>query len=566
MENTRVKSITSQVVKIFIVAMVIMDIITLTTIAWSIKQSLYERVHEQISDNAMTGMDIVDKMYPGDWHLDGDKLYKGNKLINDTTEVVDNIDKVIGIPVSIFAKDTRISTNLKDQNGNRNIGTKAQEDIANQVLNQGKQDTQSVKINGVSYEAIYVPIQDANGNNIGMFSVAEVTKFINEEIIQNILPAAIIIFAILILTVIISMIVVKRISKKINMVVNSMIRIGEGDFTVHNEITSKDEIQLLSDTQNKMAEGLGNLVIKIKDICKELSASSTTLAASSEETTVSVEQVANAINEITHLTLSQSEDTEKGFNNTKELGQDIQCISESIDKISLMFKDLLELNNKGIKTVEILLEKNDQSNTAAQRISEAINGMELSVQKISVILEKITQIARQTNMLSLNASIEAAKAGEAGLGFSVVAMEIKKLSEQTSTASKEIGSIISGIQSHSANAVLEMNSTKDVILQQNISVGETKNIFGDIYKDIQNLKSEIENISELNEKVISKKDNIVFLMQDILASAQQTSATTEEIAASSQEQVASMEEVSKTAEQLNYIAQGLNSEIEKFKV
>jgi len=192
--------------------------------------------------------------------------------------------------------------------------------------------------------------------------------------------------------------------------------------------------------------------------------------------------------------------------------------------------------------------------------------MNSSSQKISVIMNTITQIASQTNLLSLNASIEAARAGDAGRGFAVVASEIKKLAEQSSVAAKEIDYIINEIQSQSKNAVSEMNVTQIAITDQDKAVKETRNIFGEISNTSANLKTEVSKINEMNKRMILEKDIILGVMQEISASAQQNSAATQQISASSQEQVAGMEEVAKTAEQLNFVTQNLELEISKFKI
>lgn len=565
MKKLKLKSINAQILVIILSVMIAMSGIIIYVVSMNIKETLYARVHEQVSDNAMNGMHLIDKMYAGEWKLDGEKLYKGDQLINDSTEIVDSIQKAIGIPVSIFAKDTRIATNIME-NGNRIVGTKAPEIAIEEVLNKGNVYIGSVQVKGSDYEGIYIPIKDTKENIIGMFFVGEESEFINEELAQHMTSVVIVILVILIIAIILSTIFTRRIVKRIKIVVESMVLIGEGDFTVRSSIKSGDEIQVLADSQNKMAEDLGCLVSKIRTISSELAISSDTLAATSEETTATTEEISRALNNISDTTIAQAHETSNGLNKTKELSNNIQKISGSIEDIISMFNDASILNSKGVKVVELLSDKTEQSNDASSKVSTAIIDMDNSSQKINVIMNTITQIANQTNLLSLNASIEAARAGDAGLGFSVVASEIRKLSEQSSAAANEIRDIINGIQTQSKKAVSEMNTTKIVITEQDRAVAETKQIFGEISNTISNLKEEVSKINEMNKQMIFEKDHIVGVMQEISASAEQNSAATQQISASSQEQVAGMEEVSKTAEQLNGIAQNLNLEIEKFKI
>lgn len=565
MKKSKLKSINARILMIIIVTIVIMGSTSLFIASWSLKESLYERVHSQLNDNVQTGINLVETMYPGDWKLDNGNLYKGEKIINDSTEIVDSIYEAIEIPVTIFANDTRVSTNIKD-NGKRILGTKAQENVINEVISKGNEYIGSVKITNEDYEAVYIPLKDSTGKVVGMFFVGEESKFINEELVEHMKYLVLVILLIAIITVIGSTILTKKITKRIKVVVDSMMIIGSGDFTVRTNITSDDETQLLADAQNKMAENLSNLVLKIRNICTELSISADTLAATSEETTATGEEVARALTEISDATVVQSQEAENGLNKTIDLSENIQKISESIYDIIAMFSNASVLNVKGLKTVELLSKKNKESHAASERVSNAISEVDISSKAINVIMNTITQIASQTNLLSLNASIEAARAGDAGLGFSVVATEIRKLAEQSANAAKEISNIIQDIQLNSKKAVSEMDITKVAIVQQDNAVNETKEIFGEISDTISNLKNEVDKINEMNDQMVSKKNDIVSTMQEMSASSQQASAATEEISASSQEQVAGMEDVAKTAEQLNFIAQNLTQEIGNLKI
>jgi len=565
MKVLKLKSIGARILAIVLGITIVMSVSIMYVVSLNIKETLYSQVHQKLNDNAKSGVNLVDKMYPGDWKLDGDKLYKGDTLLNDSTEVVDSLKKAIEEPVTIFAGDTRISTNIID-NGKRILGTKAQANVIEKVLTEGEDYVGSVKIIGENYEAIYVPIKDSTGNVVGMFFVGEQSKFINSEINKQMTHITIICLIILIAAIVVSTLLTRRIIKRIKNVVDDMVLIGEGDFTVRSNMKSGDEIQLLADTQNKMAEGLSKLVLKIREICTELSLSSDTLAATSQETTATAEEISRALNDIADTTTIQARETDNGLNKALELSANIQKVTQSIDDIISMFNDASILNNNGLKIVELLSKKTEQSNEASERVNTAISEMDISSQKINIIMNTITEIASQTNLLSLNASIEAARAGDAGRGFSVVASEIRKLSEQSATAANDISKIIDGIQTQSKKAVSEMNITKVVITDQGKAVEETKQIFGKISLTILNLKNEVDKIDEMNKEMTSKKVDIINVMEEISASAQQNSAATEQISASSQEQVSGMEEVAKTAEHLNFIALNLNSEIEKFKI
>lgn len=565
MKKTRLKSINARIFLIITVAVLTISVINLLIAGYSLKSSLYARVHEQLIDNSRSGLNLTDKMYPGEWKLDGNKLYKGDKLINDSTEIVDSINDSVGIVVTIFAGDTRVSTNIKD-NGKRILGTKAQDNVIDMVINKGNDFTGSVKIMNKDYEAVYVPIKDDKGKTIGMFFVGEESTFINEELKEHLAQIMVVNLTLLLLAIITSTAFTRRITKRIKLVTESMVSIGNGDFTVRTDIKANDETKLLSDAQNKMTEDLRNLVVNVRKICAELLSSATTLAATSEETTATSEEIARALNEISEASVSQSQNSENGLNKTLNLSENIQKVSESIQNIIKMFAKATTLNKNGLKIVELLSVKTQESNLASEKVSNAINEVDESSQAINVIMNTITEIASQTNLLSLNASIEAARAGDAGKGFSVVAVEIRKLAEQSAKAANEIREIIKNVQANSKKAVDEMNVTKTTIFAQDKAVTETKGIFSEISNTISNLENEIGEINKLNDQMVVKKNDIVNLMQEISASSQESSAATEQIAASSEEQVAGMEDVANTAEQLNLTAQTLDESMKQFKI
>lgn len=565
MKGLKFKSINGKVLLLIVGIMLFATCAILYQVDRTIKSTIYDQIHEQLSHNAKNGIVIIDKVYPGEWKLVGENLYKGDKLINDSTELVDIINKTNDIPVTIFAMDKRVSTSITED-GKRIIGTKAQENVSKEVIGKGTEYTGSVKIKNNDYEAIYVPIKDGNNKVVGMFFVGEEVQAINQIISKHMMNIVIVILIVFFLSIPAAIIITRKITKTIGGIVDSMIAIGQGDFTVTNNVKTGDETQLLIDAQNKMTESLRELVVKIKTVTTHLVSSADTLAASSQETTATTQEVSRAINEIAEATGAQSQETELGLTRTLELSESIQEISKSIDQILIMFKSANVLNSKGLKVVESLSESNTHSTNASHKVGNAILEMDDSLQKISVILDTIKNVTNQTNLLSLNAAIEAARAGEAGKGFAVVAAEIKKLSEQSSIAEKDIRTTIAVIQENSKKAVNEIDMTKDVMLKQNNAVEETKDIFKEISSTITNLTKEVDVIGSMNKSMISKNNEIVGVMQDMSASAQQTSAATEEISASMEEQLASSEEVSRTAEKLNTVVQRINTEIEKFKV
>ena len=216
--------------------------------------------------------------------------------------------------------------------------------------------------------------------------------------------------------------------------------------------------------------------------------------------------------------------------------------------------------------LDILIEKSEKTKESTIKVNEIIKDMYDSSLQISTISDALTNITDQTSLLSLNASIEAARAKEAGKGFSVVASEIGKLAEQSRISTEEIKDIIENIQHKAAIAAESVEATKVVVEEQDISVSQTQTIFEEILKSIDQMSESMKNIREQIVVTNSDKETLLSSIENISSVSQETASASEEVTASTEEISATMEQFSSYSLELKNLAIKLSEEAEKFKI
>ncbi|MDS0527428.1 methyl-accepting chemotaxis protein [Clostridium sp. SHJSY1] len=341
---------------------------------------------------------------------------------------------------------------------------------------------------------------------------------------------------------------------------------ANGDLTVSIKATTKDEFEDLAESFNHMIENISGLMKSVTDSSKEVLETSSNLASMSEEVTASVEEVAKAINEVAIGATSQAQNAQNGVEEINGLSDRLDKMAVSSNEADKLSAGTKELGSKGLSMIDTLIDKSNKTKMVTAEVSSIVEDMNESTKKINSISETISQITEQTNLLSLNASIESARAGEAGKGFAVVAEEIRKLAEQSKGSTEEIKLIIANIQEKSDTAVNAIKVTNDVVTEQDLAVGETKEIFNEILKSIGTVIDKIEEMKIAIVEIDKNKRNVVQEIEGISAVSEETASATEEVTASTEEITSAMNRFTSIAEGLQGLSEKLELEIQKFNI
>ncbi len=356
------------------------------------------------------------------------------------------------------------------------------------------------------------------------------------------------------------------ISNPLQKIMGLMSRVENGDLTVSSDLKGRNEIAKLADSFNKMANNIrqlinntsriGDMVLKDTEVISDVSAQSYS----------SAQQVSDSIETISIGAQEQADEAQSSSEVMDLLAKRIASVNDNVKSVLQVAKEIKITSKNAGDTVNTLNEKSNTTAEMSNRIKDDINKLNDKALEISKIVGLIDGISEQTSLLSLNASIEAARAGAAGKGFGVVAEEIKHLAEQTSDATNTIGSIVGEILAESQNTVEEVEKANEIFKEQNVSVHETEQAFKAIINSLETITVEVNRVSNAIVEIDDYKNKAVEEIISISSIAQEAAASTEEVTAASEEQVSSADQLASLASELKQTVNELKDNLSRFKI
>jgi methyl-accepting chemotaxis protein len=318
-----------------------------------------------------------------------------------------------------------------------------------------------------------------------------------------------------------------------------------------------------------LSDGIGRLsesVESVQRIADDVAASSAETTASIEEIETASEEVANSIEEIAAGTDDQNERLQQVAGEMNDLSATVEEIASSAEAVAATASSAADRGETGRTHAGDASEGLESIERRAEGAAEQVQQLDAKMDEIGEIVELIGGIAEQTNMLALNASIEAVRAGEAGDGFEVVANEIKGLAEEAADATTEIEARIEEVQNTTTSTVDEMAEMRATVESGTETIEDAIEMFDDIANAVQKAEREIKEISDATDDQAASAEEVVAMVDEVTSVSQQTAAEASNVSAATEEQASSLSEASENIQQMASLAGDLREQVAGFDV
>lgn len=404
------------------------------------------------------------------------------------------------------------------------------------------------------------------GNTGAMLCALMPNSYITSQARSIGIVTAIITIAALILATFTAIIISRGIGKVLSEIITKLKAAAKGDLTVTFETKRKDEFRILIDEIQNTFSNMKELIKHVTAMSTEVSASAGHVAKTSELFLKSTKDISSSMNEIEQGVNQQANDAQECLNQMESLSQKIVLVRDNTKDISLIADQAKNSIDEGTRVTGNLNKQTESTIEITTNIIREIEMLEEKSVSISKIVNVIKEIASQTNLLSLNASIEAARAGDYGRGFAVVAGEIRKLAEQSQDAVNDIMLTIKSIQEVTKTTGETARKVEKELMLQGEAVRATTSSFTDINGSVEKLMEYLDDIAKNVQNIEEARVSTLGAIENISAVLEEVAASTNTVNQTSDDLISSVETLNQAAETLNQNIDLLVERINKFKI
>ena len=424
-----------------------------------------------------------------------------------------------------------------------------------------------------NYTASFAPYQWVLGTGVWIDYIDERVAAEQEEadalFYKSLMHVVIIVVVVEIVLVLVAIALSSRMIAPITRLTNMLGVMATGDFRkldTGDISTQGDEIGEMGRALEKMQKSVNDMMQGVVSAAEQVAAASEELTASADQSATAIHQVAEAIVRVAGACNEQFVEVEHATETTEQFSTNMTGFTDTLAEASDKIQSTNTAANDGAKSVMDAVSQMKLIETSVSKSADVIAELGQESDKIGKIVDAISQIAEQTNLLALNAAIEAARAGEHGRGFAVVADEVRKLAEQSQTSAGEISSLISSIQEKAQNAVHVMQDGVKQVDNGTQAVDEAGSTFRHIAEMVTEVAERSDRMGSIVSQLTDGTSVITKAVGNIDAKSRDVARESETVSAASEEQTATMHEIADASRSLAQMAQDMQNTVKKFKI
>ncbi|QSF45769.1 methyl-accepting chemotaxis protein [Paenibacillus tianjinensis] len=482
-----------------------------------------------------------------------EKIKQNNELMNQLksidfkdTEVSNKINEYLSL-----LEDYRAQRDNIIQLANKNLNEEGYQVFSGRTFSESR-----TKMVGLLDDASALLLADAKTHNELTLNNAQTSSMLS----------GILITAAWVLCIAISIVITRLITNPLKELQALMRRAEEGDLTVTAAYQSKDEIGQINTSFNSMLDSLKRMMLGVSESAEVLSASSQEMSASAEQTGRASRLIAETSSEIAAGFENQVNSIDRTALSVLTMTEDIAAVERSSSEMADLMAGAAVSTDQGAAAVDRIIRQMKDINASVTATQAIVRNLGSLSAEINTIITTINEISAQTNLLSLNASIEASRAGEHGLGFAVVAGEIRKLAEATGSSSLQITEIITDIQQQTGSAVESMALGSELVALGVEQSGVVSQAFDKIQASIKAAALQTEEIRGAVGHVSLESRALSGAMERVSEISRKGVEDVQDTSAASEEQLSAMEEMMASAQYLATLAEDLQKEMARFKL